>query len=481
MTIKNIYRPIAAIALIIATALTARGVETDVTPGNLHTLIDNPQSVSSLSLTGSVNAADLFFIAENMPALRELDLSRVSIAAFDNGRERLGLSAYHKADVIPAGVFAGLRLTSVKLPQSDVLSIGDVAFAGSSLTRADIGSNVKSVGQGAFSACPQLKEMTLAVSDIGGSHVFDDCLSLSKVTLTGVNVIPASTFEGCTALNAVTGLENVTSVGDRAFEGCSVLSAVSFGKNLKSIGAEAFAGTALESADLSTCSFLNHIGRWAFARCADLQRASLPASLKTVGEAIFFDCKSLAQLTLPSGAVSIGDFALKGLGNVSELTLPASLDSIGDYAMASMDGLKYINASALESVPELGKEVWHGVVQPTVRLLLDAKTIDLFASAGQWMEFDILNIEQSSADDITLTETQKPSVTGRFEGTALFVRADRDIAALRVFDTSGRLLASSDIPAGMTETQIAVPAATGIIIVEVILTDGIRAGLKIRK
>lgn len=476
MTIKNIYRPIAAIALIIATALNARGVETDVTPGNLHTLIDNPQSVSSLSLTGSVNAADLFFIAENMPALRDLDLSRVSIAAFDNGRERLGLSAYHQADVIPAGVFTGSRLTSVKLPQSAGLSIGDVAFAGSSLSRAYIGSNVKSVGQGAFSACPQLKEVTLAVSDIGGTHVFDDCLSLSKVTLTGVNVIPASTFEGCTALNAVTGLENVTSVGDRAFEGCGALSAVSFGKNLKSIGAEAFAGTALESADLSTCSSLSHI-----ARCAELHRASLPASLKTVGEAIFFDCKSLAQLTLPSGAVNIGDFALKGLGNVSELTLPASLDSIGDYAMASMDGLKYINASALESVPALGKEVWHGVDQPTVQLLLDAKTIDLFASAGQWMEFDILDIEQSSADDITITETQKPSVTGRFEGTALFVRADRDIAALRVFDTSGRLLASSDIPAGMTETQIAVPAASGIMIVEVILTDGIRAGLKIRK
>lgn len=482
MILKDISVFTAAIIVVFMTSVTARGVEAEVTAGKLHTLFDNPETVSTLSLKGTVNAADLFFIAESMPALKELDLSGVSITAFDNGRSRLGLSSYHMADMIPATVFAGAGLTSVILPQSPGLCIGDMAFAGSALSHLVIDSNVMTVGMGAFSACDGLKELTLSVSDIGGSHIFDDCTALAKVSLEGVKVIPASTFEGCAALSEVTGFENIMSVGARAFEGCSSLADISFDKNLKYIGDEAFARTAIKSLDLSRCTSLSHIGRWAFAHCTELLSVSLPSSLNNTGQAVFFDCKSLDSLTLSSETVIIDDFALKGLTAVSELSLPASLDSIGDYAMASMTGLTEIDASALGDVPSVGNNVWHGVDCPAVRLLVDGKIIDLYSSAEQWMDFDIVDAAMSSADDTSLSsDTKQPAVSGRFDGEILFIIADRDIDNLRVFDTSGRILASAHCPAGTTSASVKVTAVTAIMIVEATLTGGIRAVLKIRK
>ena len=413
-------------------------VVNDVQAGTLRGAVDSPATETTLTVTGTINANDLYFISEEMPALRTLDLSGCRIAACHIDKRRNGTLNFGEG-VLPKSVFAGSRIESIILPAGQDVEIEEGAFAASGLKDISLGANVAAVGTGAFSNCDALESATVSGKKQTGSHVFANCPALKTVTVTGIDSIAPSMFANDKALTEVKGIADVVAIGANAFADCASLTSTTFGSRLSSIGAGAFSRSGLQSADMSECERLKSIGEWAFAHCAGLKSVALPAALTTLGRGILFDCDALGAVVLPESVVTVGDYALKGLTSVEDLTLPAALGHIGTLAMSGMDNLKSINAESLSAVPSLGEDVWDRLNKSEIELKVKLAQADEFAATPQWQDFNIVPDRTSGIADITAPADSK--VTGRFEGNELVVRSEGDpLAQVNVYDLSGRYL-----------------------------------------
>lgn len=487
-------------ALSVATiSSAASALDVHSTAGALPSLVGEPASVAELRLTGTVDASDLFFISREMTSLRTLDLSGVTIAAY-SGDKIGGLTSYAAA-TIPQGVFSVTALTSVVLPAAGNVAVGDFAFAGSALRSVTIGAGVASIGQGAFSDCDELTEVTLRHVATGG-YVFKGCDRLAKVNLGGMSRVSASDFADCPALAEVSGGENLTDVGASAFEGCVALSSFDFHPGITSIGASSFSHSGLRAADLSECSRLASVGAWAFAYETALASVVLPAGLASLGEGAFFDCPALASVNIPAscefipdyafkgntalteavvpeGAYEIGRYAWHGASSLTKVTLPASLEYIGDNAMEGLTRLAEVDATALYQVPDLGTDVWVGVNQSEVLLSVQPDMTDAFGAASQWQEFDIRSV--STGADNVASAPGSVSLRARFAGKELQVEASGAvISSLALYDTAGVLLGTHAADA----ERVAVDTSnfgTNIYIVRCALADGSAATVKIAR
>ena len=99
--------------------------------------------------------------------------------------------------------------------------IGDQAFAGSGITKANISGRVSSVGQGAFQDCPNLTSAnTGKYTKTIGSSAFQNCPKLKTAGI-GVNVetIGSYTYADCPSLKSVTIGKSVTYIGEGTYSG----------------------------------------------------------------------------------------------------------------------------------------------------------------------------------------------------------------------------------------------------------------------
>ena len=104
------------------------------------------------------------------------------------------------------------------------------------------GNDVTTIGEMAFSACDNLRSVTIpnSVTSIGRS-AFSDCTSLTSVTIPdSVTDIGDDVFNGCSELTSVTIGNTVTSIGSYAFSCCSGLTSVTIPDSMTSIGGAAF-------------------------------------------------------------------------------------------------------------------------------------------------------------------------------------------------------------------------------------------------
>lgn len=466
--------------------------------GTLSTAFTDPSGVLVLKVTGEVDASDLFYIESSMPSLSSLDLSEARIVAY-SGKALNGSSQY-PANTIPAGTFARMGFTSVALPATTGLVIGDAAFAGTGLENLTLSTPDATVGAGAFSACPKLANVSISASTTLDTHAFANCGALTEVSLAGVKELAPAAFNGCTSLSTVSGNTSISKIGKQAFAGCSGLTEFEFSTALTEISEGAFEGSGLIQVDLSGSKSLKSLGGWAFASCEGLTTVILPAELGTIGEGAFFHCPALTDITYPNKATSIpayafsgsskldpahvvqgsvtriGDYALKDNGAYG-VNLPEGLEYIGTGAMAGMKDLKAVYAQNLTSVPELGENVWEGVDQPNVGLYVDPKMSDEFEAADQWKDFKFM--VSTDLNDVTAPEgITAPKLEGRFVGTDLCLRSrGAEISRVDVYLTSGSLVIS-EMPG---QNEVSIPTShigASIFIVECTLSDGSRAALK---
>ena len=459
-------------------------------PGTLSEQLTDT-NVKELTVSGPVNALDLVYISE-LPALKSVDLANVEIKAYEG--KMIGTVTRHGANVIPANVFAGAKFTTIALPTTAGLKISSGAFAESGLETIVIPSTVASVGDGAFAGCPELVSADCNVAALGVG-VFAQCPKLENVKFGCAVALPANAFYGCGALTSVKG--DVTSVGDHAMAYCRSLSSFPFG-NVEAIGAEAFMGAGLSSVALTKCKT---VGEWAFAMMPNLTELSLGNAVE-LGQAVAFACPKLKNVTTPetvsevpdfafskSAAVDtlgllpdnierIGRYALSGLSGIHVITLPASIESLDDHAMENMTSLERIDAE-MYYIPEVGEDVWAGIDQSKVELVVPNEMIDEFKAADQWCEFKVINSSSSSAD--TVVDEILPELQARFDADDLIVRAGGvEIEQLLLYDPAGRLLIAVE---PMEDTIVVNTAGfnTRYYIIHASLADGRTAALKLAK
>lgn len=464
-------------------------------PGKLRSLVKSPSAITSLVLTGSMDASDFFFIGEDMPSLRTLDISSVTIEEYRG--VRLGTSSAWPAATIPGGALAGTALESVILPKAPT-AISSSAFTSTALKSIDIPSTVTSVGENAFADCRNLTSAKIASPALGG-YTFRRCTALAEVEFTGCTQLGRSDFAGCINLASTKGSETIISIGDRAFEDCTALKSFAFGNALKHIGERSFSRSGLESVEIKEKADLDTIAPWAFANCNSLVSAEFPETVKAICRGAFFGCTALRSIALHGSET--GDYVLKGTTALEDVTLsdeteyirpysffgasavtsvilPGRLSTLGDYAMAGMSAMETIDATALSSVPVLGENVFIGIDQPATILKTDENMTDSFRNAAQWQNF---RIEDNSAVPAVPGTADAPVVRGRIVAGILEIEATgTTLSVIELYDPYGQLLLSLRPCAESAEADIS-GISSPILITRCITASGDRISLKLAR
>lgn len=374
---------LAIIAVVLA--LQSPALEVQNTAGTLSTRISDP-NVTSLTVTGTMNAEDFHFIAATLHGLTVIDLSGVTVTACRTAELHYWQQDFDDGE-LPAGTFGGMELTSVKLP-----------------------STLKYIGKGAFAACHQLTSVTMpAELDSIGDYAFAACTALETVTLpASVVKVGRGAFMRCTALTTlqVQQPSRLQQMDATALMDCPALTTLKLGDALQAVGERSLAGTGIQQLDLTGSTSLNEMGDWVMVK-TPVTQAKLPSSVTSVGQGAFLYDTALNEVILGgqlpqlndyllagtgvtaldlTGVNALGDYALYNADRLSVVELPATVTWLGTRSMAGMIGMTAITSNATE-VPALGENVWQGVNQPAIPLTVPTGAIDLYKEADQWKEF----------------------------------------------------------------------------------------------
>lgn len=167
---------------------------------------------------------------------------------------------------IPEGAFQYCTsLSGIVLPPA-LCTIGDNAFGMCRITRLDMPTTVSSIGAGAFA------DTYLTEIDLSGC--------------TGLTAINLRTFEW-TPLKTVKMPHSLKTIAMNAFSSCSSLTEI----------------TGIEN--------VTEIGESAFYNCSSLAQFTIPAGVRRIEAHTFQNCRKLAEINLPENIEFIGEYALR--------------------------------------------------------------------------------------------------------------------------------------------------------------------------
>ncbi len=373
-------------AILMVLTFQAQALDVTNTAGGLADKVTD-LNVTTLTVTGTMNANDFYFIADNLHQLTTVDLTGVNILPCYLERERYWQHDF-VADELPVGAFGGMDVVNVSLP-----------------------AGLKSIGKAAFAGCTQLTTVTLPASlDSIADFAFAGCSSLPSVVLpANVEIVGNGAFMRCTSLTSMTvaASSRLKRVDATALMDCPALTTVDLGTAVQSIGERSLAGTGVTQLNWTNSKHLYEIGDWAMVM-TPLTAAQLPSSMTNLGEGAFLYDRNLASIGLGgnlnslsnyalagtgltdnvdfSGLSSMGDYALYNVSTLSVVALPATMTWLGAYAMAGMTGMTAISCDAT-TVPALGENVWYGVNQSSIPLTVPTASIENYKNADQWSKF----------------------------------------------------------------------------------------------
>jgi hypothetical protein len=179
-----------------------------------------------------------------------------------------------------------------------VTAIGSDAFFNTALTWVAIGTNVTTIGGGAFQACTSLSSIYLpnSVTSIG-NDAFWDCAALPAITIPiSVTNIGVTVFYNCSSLTAIT-----VDANNPAY---SSANGVLFTKSQT---------TLIQYPEAKTGAYqipsgVTNIGAYAFKYCYYLTNVTIPTSVMSIGTSGFAACGLTAayfQGNAPSGDSSV--------------------------------------------------------------------------------------------------------------------------------------------------------------------------------
>ena len=261
------------------------------------------------------------------------------------------------------------------------------AFAGCSLSNIAIPDSVTAIGNGAFSHCLLLENISIPksviclngnpFSDWGGmleclspTFIYEDDVLFNKDKSEIVSfrnqkiesyIIPDSVTDigdyafSHSSLSNIVIPDSVTAIGEYAFEYCSSLSNIVIPNSVTAIGDFAF----------SDCSSLSNIvipdsvtaiGNRAFSCCSSLSNIVIPDSVTAIGDFAFSDCSSLSNIVIPDSVTAIGKCAFSGCSSLSKIVIPDSVIAIG-YGAFFGCSLSYDFKQDL--ISRFGKEIFN--------------------------------------------------------------------------------------------------------------------------
>ena len=472
--------------------------------GGLEEALAGDLSFTSIAIEGSADVRDFAFLHDNATSIKAIDLSECSIAMYDSRNEHyLGHHTHFDAHTIPPSAFFGFAaLERVTLPAT-LVAISDGAFAGCERLLSVTGGNALTmIGDYAFAGCSALSEFSMPVSLRRiGDYAFDKCSSLKSVDMsscTQLEYLGIRAFAQNSALQQVVLPESMETIGNYAFAGCGALERVVMPVHLSQLGEGAFVScTALSSIDMKDCD-IAELSAWTFASCTHLQQVLLPINISRVAEGAFYYCTSLQQIELPESIVTLDAFAFAGCSalqhisfipegvesieryafyrniSASKAHIPTTVSYIGDHAfdgcINAMDFVTYREMPA-----ELGEDVFANMEIEKKTLGVETESVVIYSSTAQWQDFGTIN-GITAVEDVTICT----DITTYFDAYNLIVTAPQEIVEMRLFDTSGILLAYVE-PGDCDATIDTHAFTTNLYLVQVVMADGRRVVAKVAR
>lgn len=263
------------------------------------------------------------------------------------GRDLLDLM-WGKGDIIgnlkeevPAYFANGsTKISSVVLPRyEDFTLIGPFAFSESSITNVYIPENILIIGEGAFSLCEKLQEVTLfpSLTTIEGM-AFASCDNLKII------------FKGS--------VEEWNKVDNDAED-------LPFNRPYKLEGN-------FDVEQLLIPGTIHRVKSYKFAHVSNIKQ--LITHCRTIGEGAFTCCSHLEAVAIHSR--TIGDYAFEGCENLKQVTLGIGVTLIKDFAFSQCSSLRNIvyegtmeefynikiSSSWLDNCPKIKIECEDGII-----------------------------------------------------------------------------------------------------------------------
>ena len=347
----------------------------NTTAGNLSSVIpaDELKELREVKLTGTVNAADFFFIRDNIKEAKTIDMSEVQIEAC----EVSGVS--YAANEIPANAFyepyasTGLsRLSTFYFPLS-VESIGENALYQSIILRTTNLAELpvlRIIKAGAMSRCTRLREVELPASlEEIGATAFAHNSQLSDVTIapeSQLRLLGKNAFNGCIKLSSLDfSATQLEEVGEQAFNACSILNSVLLPASVKYIGEAAFMYTSVNQIDWSHLVGMRVVEGSMFYGVGTLNSVILPHSVEQIKASAFALCSGLSTISLPYHLVAIGDWAFANCTSLRTIVCPTPI------------------------VPQVGYLAFQGVNTSAVEVQVLESVLPLYENDADWGYFQL--------------------------------------------------------------------------------------------
>jgi len=259
--------------------------------------------------------------------------------------------------VIPAQAFKGC----VKLSKFDfgsgLKSIGEGAFAGSSVKEANMGTCtvLESIAPWVFAGDAALEKATLPAQLCKiGQGVFFECTTLSDVTLPeGMTELPAYTFKDVASMSSSLVLpENVSSVGEYALMGVSSVSNVELPASLSSIGEGAMEDmTSLTSIDALSLTSVPALGEdvWAGVKQDNVVLNVDPSVLAAFESTPQWQEFNIQTTSTSSKGPVLNEMCIRAAFDGYMLVVESTGENISNIVVCDIAGKSIYNKSGIES------------------------------------------------------------------------------------------------------------------------------------
>jgi len=351
---------------------------------------------ASVTITGYTGAGGEVGIPETIAGL---PVTGIGANVFYSNKSLTGLTMGSQLQTIGYGAFSYCgNLQSVVFGEG-VTTIGESAFFATGLASVSIPDSVTVIGGSAFRFCHSLTQVVIGkgLSSLG-YEVFAYCLGLISITVDPENP-DFSSLDGVlfdktrTRLiqypggksGAYTVPDTVAIIGSFAFQDSHHLTSVVLGSAVTSIEMNAFAYCDA----LSSVTFggtVTNIGDHAFYYC-DLTEVLIPDSVVFIGDEAFAQNDKLIRVVVGSGTTSISYWAFGYCAGLTEISVdPAnpsysSLDGVlFDKARATI--LQYPNGRGGEYVIPDGVTTIHHGVFTSSKLLTSVVVPDSVTTIG---------------------------------------------------------------------------------------------------
>ena len=156
----------------------------------------------------------------------------------------------------------------------------------------------------------------------------------------GVEKIASLSFQNCQCREIIIP-ESVKTIEVNAFQNCRQLERITIPATVKNVKYTPFFGCH-SLKEVTIAEKITEITIGMLKDCKNLETVHLPESLKTIGTSAFSGCRSLKEITIPENVSSIGSNAFLRCDSLKTIHLPQSLAFIGADAFGGCHDLRRV-------------------------------------------------------------------------------------------------------------------------------------------